>query len=49
MTFGYCKGNHDLSKHIWGSGPYTCNTDPCSAAVHSGAISKAAGGFYSTI
>ena len=48
MSFGYCNGAHEFSKDIWGSGPYTCNRDPCSAAVHGGSINKNTGGFYRT-
>ena len=46
MTFGYCNGKHNGSYgHIWGDGNYTCDSSPCGAAVHIGAITNS-GGFF---
>ena len=49
MVFGYCNGKHAYSRNIWGSTKYTCDSNICSAAVHSGAINKDSSGFFKMI
>ncbi|HUS28600.1 MAG TPA: LCCL domain-containing protein [Kofleriaceae bacterium] len=39
-----CEGSH-----VWGSGPYTGDSNVCSAAIHAGVIDAKGGGFVVTI
>lgn len=38
-----CAENAPVSKSVWGSGPYTADSDICTAARHAGAIGAAGG------